>query len=166
MGLSKLNYLYRTLVLAHASHPHHQGKLPDATAQTTLHNPTCGDTINLTVRIDDDKISDLKFTGSGCTISQASASMMGDVLIGKSVSDAQQLIQAFSNSDIGQKISAQAQEQLQDAAILGSVAQFRLESNVRPWPGTGPSNSRRKLKDARSRMMRSSAFCLRACLKR
>ena len=36
MGLSKLNYLYRTLVLAHASHPHHQGKLPDATAQTTL----------------------------------------------------------------------------------------------------------------------------------
>ena len=94
MGLSKLNYLYRTLVLAHASHPHHQGKLPDATAQTTLHNPTCGDTINLTVRIDDDKISDLKFTGSGCTISQASASMMGDVLIGKSVSDAQQLIQA------------------------------------------------------------------------
>lgn len=135
MGLSKLNYLYRTLVLAHASHPHHQGKLPDATVQTTLHNPTCGDTINLAVRIDDDKISDLKFTGSGCTISQASASMMGDVLIGKSVSDAQQLIQAFSNLIIGQKINAQAQEQLQDAAILGSVAQFptRIKCAALAW---------------------------------
>ncbi|MDM8219221.1 Fe-S cluster assembly sulfur transfer protein SufU [Limosilactobacillus mucosae] len=135
MGLSRLNYLYRAVVLEHASHPHHQGAMLDADAQTTLHNPTCGDTINLAVKVDHDHISDLMFTGSGCTISQASASMMGDVLIGQSVDDAKKLIHDFSELIMGKEISSQAQDQLKDAAILGSVAQFptRIKCAALAW---------------------------------
>ena len=96
MGLANLSFLYKTLVLEHAKSPHHyEANLPTNGHQVTLHNPTCGDTINVSLQIKDGYLNDLCFNGSGCTISQASASMMTDTLDGKSADDAQKLIQGF-----------------------------------------------------------------------
>lgn len=135
MGLSKLNLLYKETVLDHSQHPRHHGQLPDATAHLELRNPTCGDVIDVQAQIEDDKIVDLSFDGVGCTISQASASMMTVALIGQPVKRARELITDFSKLTIGDEISDQADEELGDAAILGTVAQFpaRIKCAVLPW---------------------------------
>lgn len=81
MALSKLDNLYRQVILDHSSHPHHHGTL-DASSQTIeLNNPTCGDVIELDVAIEDGVIKDIAFQGSGCSISTASASMMTDAVL-------------------------------------------------------------------------------------
>ena len=83
MALSKLDSLYMAVVSDHSKHPHHRGKVADAEV-LELHNPTCGDVIELSLRIDaDGKIADIAFDGAGCTISTASASMMTDAVLGK-----------------------------------------------------------------------------------
>ena len=84
MGLSKLNNLYREVILDHADHPHNKGALKDATNAITLNNPTCGDEIDLQVKVGSDGLIDeIGYTGHGCTISQASASMMTEAVKGK-----------------------------------------------------------------------------------
>ena len=85
---SKLDNLYRQVILDHSSHPHHHGTL-DASSQTIeLNNPTCGDVIELDVAIEDGVIKDIAFQGSGCSISTASASMMTDEVLGKTIAEA------------------------------------------------------------------------------
>lgn len=134
MSLLKLNALYQTVILEHAQTPHHQGELAGV-RKTTLNNPTCGDVITVQLVVDADKINQLQFTGTGCTISQASASVMTDVLLGHSVSEAQALIAAFSKLVMGESISAADQKQLGDAAVLGSVAEFptRIRCAMLAW---------------------------------
>lgn len=136
MGLAKLGFLYKTLVLEHAKDPHHYAKeLPEGHQQLTLHNPTCGDTINVSLQVKDDHLQDLCFNGSGCTISQASASMMTDTLNGKSTAEAQQLIQGFFDLCMGKKIQDDVQKGLQDAAVMGTVAEFptRIKCATLSW---------------------------------
>ena len=87
MALSRLDNLYRAVILDHSNHPHHRGSL-DTGTQIDLNNPTCGDVIKLSVAFDGDTISDIAFDGSGCSISTSSASMMTDAVIGKSKEEA------------------------------------------------------------------------------
>src|SRR5574337_359381 len=72
MALSKLDNLYRQVILDHSSRPHHYGELHGGET-VDLNNPTCGDVIKLTMQVDDDRITDIAFNGSGCSISTASA---------------------------------------------------------------------------------------------
>ena len=88
MGLNNLRTLYQALVLDHASHPRNKKGMKEATAMQTVHNPSCGDTVNIFVKVQNEKIVDVSFTGSGCTISQASASMLTQRVKDKSVSEA------------------------------------------------------------------------------
>ena len=82
MALSKLDSLYMAVVADHSKHPHHQGQIEDVD-QIQLNNPTCGDVIQLSVKFDEnDRVEDIAFVNSGCTISTASASMMTDAVIG------------------------------------------------------------------------------------
>jgi len=85
--------MYREVILDHYKHPHHFGTLPKKSAQATLYNTSCGDTITMELYIDkkSKKIVDIGFSGSGCAISMASASMLTDELIGKSTDVAQNL---------------------------------------------------------------------------
>lgn len=136
MGLANLSFLYKTLVLEHAKSPHHyETNLPTNGHQITLHNPTCGDTINVSLQIKNGYLKDLCFNGSGCTISQASASMMTDTLDGKSAEDAQQLIQGFLNLCMGKPVSDEVKQGLQDAAVMGTVAEFpaRIKCATLAW---------------------------------
>ena len=135
MGLDKLNSLYREVILDHAQNPHHHQALTDATATITLQNPTCGDVITLAVKVVDEKIMEIGFTGSGCTISQASASMMTDAVLNHSVTEALQMAKTFSDMVIGQEHSQAELDQLQDAAILSEIMQFpaRIKCATLSW---------------------------------
>ncbi|WP_125767781.1 Fe-S cluster assembly sulfur transfer protein SufU [Companilactobacillus furfuricola] len=132
MALSKLDNLYRQVILDHSAHPHHHGQLDDSTNQIELKNPTCGDVLQLDVKVEDNKITDIAFSGYGCTISQASASMMTDAVLNKDVSVAEDMVEDFSNMILGEKTDTGI---LQDAAILKGVSQFpaRIKCATLAW---------------------------------
>ncbi|GEO70664.1 Fe-S cluster assembly sulfur transfer protein SufU [Levilactobacillus acidifarinae] len=136
MGLSKLNSLYREVILDHSDHPHHKHALADSTSTITLKNPTCGDVINLDVKLDaTDHIADIGFTGDGCTISQSSASMMTDAVMGKSKEEALHMAKTFSDMVMGKEHPQADLDQLEDAAILSSIMQFpaRIKCATLSW---------------------------------
>ncbi|MBI4789598.1 MAG: SUF system NifU family Fe-S cluster assembly protein [Chloroflexi bacterium] len=77
--------LYRELILDHYQHPHNHGEIPSADISYEDSNPLCGDKIRIDIKLRDNVVEDVKFNGKGCAISQASASMLTDELIGKSL---------------------------------------------------------------------------------
>lgn len=135
MSLDNLRNLYRDVILDHANHPRNKQHLTHPTAAMTLHNPTCGDTINLEVAVTNQTIDQIGFTGSGCTISQASASMMTDAVRGKSVDQALQMAKTFSDMAIGKQHPQADLDQLQDAQVLTNIMQFpaRIKCATLAW---------------------------------
>lgn len=133
MALSKLDQLYRQVILDHSQHPHHEGVLENSTDQIELVNPSCGDVIQLQLRIEENKVQDIRFSGHGCTISRASASMMTDVMIGKTKEEVFELTQQFSEVVQGKEVSNI--EALGDAALLNGVAKFpaRIKCATLSW---------------------------------
>ena len=79
--------LYKEVILDHYQHPHNHGTLPDATNSFEDSNPLCGDRIRMELKIQDGVVADVKFTGKGCAISQASASMLTDEIKGKTLDE-------------------------------------------------------------------------------
>ena len=90
--------LAREVILDHYQNPRNQGRLDQPTLANRGKNPLCGDEIELTLALDpfDSRIREIQFTGRGCSISQASASMMTEMVKGKSLADASAAIQGFS----------------------------------------------------------------------
>ncbi len=89
--------LYAEIILDHYQNPHHAGALEQPTVSAQDSNPLCGDKLQLDLRLDETgRILDVGFVGEGCAISQASASMLTDELIGKTLNEAEQL----SNEDV------------------------------------------------------------------
>ncbi|GIV90145.1 MAG: iron-sulfur cluster scaffold-like protein [Chloroflexus sp.] len=88
--------IYREQILEHARHPRNYGHLPAPTVIREERNPLCGDQIRLELAIVDDVIADVRFTGRGCAISQASASLLTEAIKGKPVAEARQ----FSKDDL------------------------------------------------------------------
>lgn len=132
MGLSKLDNLYRQVILEHATHPHHHGSLVKGQKSIELRNPTCGDVLKVELIMSDNKVQDVAFSGTGCTISQASASMMTDEIIGKSKKEIEEMVTIFSKMVTGETID---ENLLGDAAILEGVAQFpaRIKCATLAW---------------------------------
>lgn len=79
--------LYKELILDHYQHPHNHGTLADATHTFQDLNPLCGDRVRMDMKIENGVVTDVKFTGKGCAISQASASMLTDEIKGKSLDE-------------------------------------------------------------------------------
>lgn len=134
MALSKLDRLYRAVILDHSSNPHHKGALEGVTP-LELNNPTCGDVIVLSIRLDKDKkIEDIAFDGSGCSISTASASMMTDLVLGKTIEEVCELSKIFSKLVQGEDIG-EMDVKLGDAAFLRGVSQFpqRIKCATLSW---------------------------------
>ena len=99
--------VYREYILEHYKHPHNWGELPDANAEYEDNNPLCGDELKVQLKVDDEgKIEDLRFSGHGCAISQASASMTGDEVKGMSVDELLKLDKSFVLDLLGIEISA------------------------------------------------------------
>jgi nitrogen fixation NifU-like protein len=87
--------LYRELILDHYQHPHNHGEIPDADITYEDSNPLCGDKIRIDIKTKNNIVTDVKFNGKGCAISQASASMLTDELIGKSVDEIRKMDKQF-----------------------------------------------------------------------
>ncbi|MFG2190976.1 Fe-S cluster assembly sulfur transfer protein SufU [Streptomyces sp. NPDC048639] len=90
----KLDSMYQDVILDHYKHPHGRG-LRDGDAEVHHVNPTCGDEITLRVRYDGETIADVSYESQGCSISQASASVLNELLVGKSLTDAQRIQETF-----------------------------------------------------------------------
>lgn len=91
-----LRDLYQEIILDHGKHPRHFGQLEGANREADGHNPLCGDKVRVYLRVDDaGKIDDVMFDGRGCAISIASASMMTELLVGKTVENGKILMSAF-----------------------------------------------------------------------
>ncbi|MDO4634661.1 MAG: SUF system NifU family Fe-S cluster assembly protein [Streptococcus sp.] len=132
MALSKLNSLYMAVVTEHSKHPHHYGQI-EGVESINLNNPTCGDVINLSLKFEKDIIKDIAFSGEGCTISTASASMMTDIVIGKTKEEALYLATIFSRMVQGEKSSEQSE--LGEASLLAGVSKFpqRIKCSTLAW---------------------------------
>lgn len=90
-----LHGLYQELILDHSKAPRNFGPLPGANGEAEGHNPLCGDNITIHLLLDNDVVKDIRFEGSGCAISVASASLMTDMVKGKTKAEAQELFNAF-----------------------------------------------------------------------
>ena len=90
-----MEQLYQQLILDHAKHPAHRGAQEAYDVEVHHVNPTCGDEVTLRVRVDDGNIAELTWTGQGCSISQASASVMAQAVTGRPVDQALELSSEF-----------------------------------------------------------------------
>ncbi len=86
-----MSSLYQALILDHYRNPRHHGTLVQPTHAASAHNPTCGDRLEMQLLIKNGIIVDVKFLGSGCALSQASASLLTESLVGKTLEEAKQM---------------------------------------------------------------------------
>lgn len=95
--MSDLTDLYQAVILDHNKRPRNRGRLPRATRVATGDNPTCGDLCTVYLKMDGERIEEITFDGSGCAISQASASLMTTQLQGKALAEAQEIFNEFKD---------------------------------------------------------------------
>src|SRR6476620_3528357 len=94
---SSLEEFYREVILEHYKSPRNRGRLVDPKVATRGKNPLCGDEVEVSLDIDDGIVRDIQFQGRGCSISQASASMMTEAVKGKSIEDTRRLLDGFKS---------------------------------------------------------------------
>lgn len=128
-----LDDLYREVIMDHYRSPRNQGKIDNPTYSLTLTNPLCGDEITLELQVIDGKVADARFSGRGCSISQASASLMTEAIKGQTVDTAVQTMRDFRRMMRGDL--ANVQGDLGDLEALSGVAKFpvRVKCAVLPW---------------------------------
>ena len=115
----KLSELYQEVILDHNRNPRNYGPLPDATATAHGVNPLCGDHVTLYVKLEDDRVSDISFQGNGCAISTASASLLTEVLKGKTRRQAESLFETFHDL-----VTGKAPEERPGGPSLGKLRVF------------------------------------------
>ena len=128
------NSFYREIINDHNLRPAHKRELPGANLELRGVNPSCGDDITLRLRVEDGVIAEGAYTGDGCAISQASADMMLDLVIGRSVEEAKRLAEMFLRMIKG-KISEEELEELGEAGALLDISHMpaRVKCAVLGW---------------------------------
>ena len=128
------NTFYNEILTDHNLHPGHKHDLPDANLVLEGVNPSCGDDIWLTLMVEDGRITDGAFVGDGCAISQASADMMLDLIIGKSEEEAMKLAEIFLRMIKGE-VTDEEMDQLEEASVLKDISHMpaRVKCAVLGW---------------------------------
>jgi nitrogen fixation protein NifU and related proteins len=123
-----LRDLYQEVILDHGRNPRHFGRVEGASHEAEGHNPLCGDRIHLYLKMDEaGRVADVAFEGKGCAISVASASMMTDLILGKTVEEAKALAEAFYRLAKGEEPGGTvAAEDLERLAVMSGVSQFPM----------------------------------------
>jgi len=119
----QLSSLYQQLILEHYRKPRNTAELPEKPVEVHMANPVCGDEIRLQLRVEDGCIQDAKFIGQGCSISQASVSMMTTLLEGRALSEADALAERFTEMMHGSEEAAKDRE-MGDLRALQGVSRF------------------------------------------
>ena len=120
--MDNLESMYTDIIMEQSTATYNKHELNDKTDSEHGHNPSCGDDITLEIKMDGNKISDLAFTGHGCAISQASTSIMIDVLKGKSKEEALKLIKIFLKMVKREKVSEDELDSIEDARALQNIS--------------------------------------------
>ena len=130
-----LGDLYTEVIGEHSRSPENKGELAAATVRERGHNPSCGDEITLELQIEDGIIKDAAFTGVGCAISQASTDIMIDLMRGKTVEEAQRLVQLFTSMIKREVTDDAALEDLDEAIALKNISNMpaRVKCAVLAW---------------------------------
>ncbi|MEZ0067042.1 nitrogen fixation NifU-like protein [Streptacidiphilus sp. MAP12-20] len=130
----KLDSLYQDIILDHYKHPHGRG-LRDGDAEVHHVNPTCGDEITLRVKLDGGVLVDVSYEGQGCSISQASASVLNELLVGKELGEAQRIQEAFLELMQSKGQQAGDEEVLEDAVAFAGVSKYpaRVKCALLSW---------------------------------
>ncbi len=129
--------MYQDVILDHYKHPHGRG-LREGDAEVHHVNPTCGDEITLRVRLDGDTVADVSYEGQGCSISQASASVLNELLVGKDLDEARRVQESFLElmQSKGQLTPDDAMEELlEDAVAFAGVSKYpaRVKCALLSW---------------------------------
>lgn len=131
----EMDQIYTDLILEHNQDKRNKRILSVFTESEHGHNPSCGDDLTLQVNVVDGIVKDAAYTGSGCAISQASASMMIDVIKGKSIQEAFRLVDLFLGM-IKKEVTDEAElEELEDAIALQNISNMpaRVKCAVLAW---------------------------------
>jgi nitrogen fixation NifU-like protein len=132
--LGELEELYQEVILDHSRRPRNFGELPDASVKVHGDNPSCGDEIHLAVKFDGNGgLEQIKFTGHGCAISQASASLMTMKLKGKKRAEVEEMLRAFHDLVTTEKNDAS--KNLGDLQVMRGIRKFpqRVKCAMLPW---------------------------------
>lgn len=126
-----LDDLYREVILDHYAHPRNRGKLDPSDVSVEGSNPLCGDELSLFVRLRDGRVDDVRFEGRGCSISQASTSMMTEVIKGKTLDEVRALVGKFKGMMRGEAPG----DDLGDLLALAGVRKFpvRIKCATLSW---------------------------------
>lgn len=133
MSFNNLDMLYRQVIMDHYKNPRNRGVIEDGVT-VDLNNPTCGDSLRLQLQVEAGIVKDAKFEGEGCSISLASASMMTQIVKGKSVDEALQLANIFSEMVQGKDYDTDTFD-LGDIEALSGVSKFpaRIKCATLAW---------------------------------
>jgi nitrogen fixation NifU-like protein len=130
---SDLRELYQELILEHGKRPRNFGVLDPCDSKALGYNPLCGDRLTVFVRYEDDKLQEIAFHGSGCAISQASASLMTESLKGRSPQDVARIFALFHDLVTGKSTSIEGLPP--KLAAFAGVSEFpvRVKCATLPW---------------------------------
>lgn len=134
MSNMNLDTLYRQVIMDHYKHPRNRGTFDNDALMIEMNNPSCGDRIYLQFQVDGNTVTDIKFTGEGCSISLASASMMTQAVKGKTIEEALKLSDLFSQMMLGEEVDID-QFGLEDIEALQGVSKFpaRIDCATLAW---------------------------------
>jgi nitrogen fixation NifU-like protein len=131
----QLQQMYQEIILDHYKNPHRRGLREPFDAESYQLNPTCGDEVTLRVRIDGDTVEDVSYEGQGCSISQASTSVLTDLVVGRTLKDSLSTMDAFVELIQGRGQVEPDEEVLEDAVAFAGVAKYpaRVKCALLGW---------------------------------
>jgi len=131
----KLDQLYQEIILDHYKRPHGRGLREPFDAEAYHVNPTCGDEVTLRVRLVEDVVQDVSYEGMGCSISQASASVLHELMRGANVAESLKRHDAFAALMAGRGQVEPDEALLEDAVAFAGVAKYpaRVKCALLPW---------------------------------
>ncbi len=133
--MSDLRDLYQEVILDHGKNPRNFHRIEGADRQAVGHNPLCGDKLTIFLQLEGDVVKEVSFQGEGCAISTASASMMTQILAGKTIQEAEKLFQLFHEMLTGDPSVEGDAEGLGKLVVFAGVRQFpvRVKCATLPW---------------------------------
>ncbi|WP_026423982.1 Fe-S cluster assembly sulfur transfer protein SufU [Actinokineospora inagensis] len=131
----QLQQMYQEIILDHYKNPHGRGLRDPFDAESFQVNPTCGDEVTLRVRLDGDQVADVSYDGQGCSISQASTSVLTDLVVGRSVGEAFGKLDAFVELMQGRGTVEPDEDVLEDGIAFAGVAKYpaRVKCALLGW---------------------------------
>lgn len=133
--MENLDDVYNELIMEHSMNSYNKRKIENPTKTEKGHNPSCGDEIELEIKLNGNVIEDVAFTGQGCAISQSSTSIMADVLRGKTLDEAKEIIKTFIDMIKRETQDEKELEKLEDAIAFKNVANMpaRVKCALLAW---------------------------------